>query len=150
MRRAVKTLSALLLVGGTIFAVARFLEHDSFEGVHFEQDVVYANVDGAGARGPVRPVGTNDRQSAVGLQASPTTYSRKGIPPVLTIHARDDDVVPISQAEALHHALQEANVVDEHMIIGRGGHDPRQWPRGKRDEAHKAAIDFMRKYLKDQ
>ncbi|MDA1092658.1 MAG: alpha/beta hydrolase [Acidobacteria bacterium] len=65
--------------------------------------------------------GLADRD-AVARQASPLTYVRAGLPPVLTIHGDADPVVPYQHGVRLHEALQTAGVASELHTVTGGGH----------------------------
>lgn len=65
--------------------------------------------------------GLADRD-AVARQASPLTYVRAGLPPVLTIHGDADPVVPYQHGVRLHEALQTAGVASELHTVSGGGH----------------------------
>jgi acetyl esterase/lipase len=65
--------------------------------------------------------GLADRD-AVARQASPLTYVRPGLPPVLTIHGDADPVVPYQQGVRLHEALETAGVASELHTVAGGGH----------------------------
>ena len=65
--------------------------------------------------------GMPDRQ-AVAKRASPLTYVRKGLPPILTIHGDADTVVPYVHATRLHKALEGAGVANELLTIPGAGH----------------------------
>lgn len=65
--------------------------------------------------------GMPDRQ-AVAKRASPLTYVRKGLPPILTIHGDADTVVPYVHATRLHNALEGAGVANELLTIPGAGH----------------------------
>lgn len=50
---------------------------------------------------------------------SPINYIHSGIPPVLMIHGREDQIVPVAQTEELQLALDSAGVVHEtHLLDG--------------------------------
>jgi acetyl esterase/lipase len=65
--------------------------------------------------------GMLDRQ-AVAKRASPLTYVRRGLPPILTIHGDADTVVPYVHATRLHKALDKAGVTNELLTIPGAGH----------------------------
>ena len=65
--------------------------------------------------------GMPDRE-AVARRASPLTYVRRGLPPILTIHGDADTVVPYVHATRLHKALDEKNVPNELLTIPDGKH----------------------------
>ncbi len=54
--------------------------------------------------------------------ASPVTYVTPDDPPFLIVHGTEDAVVPFSQAETLHAALQKAGVPSTLVRIEGGGH----------------------------
>lgn len=65
--------------------------------------------------------GMTDRQ-AIAKRASPLTYVRKGLPPILTIHGDADTTVPYVHATRLHKALDGAGITNELLTIPGGGH----------------------------
>ena len=65
--------------------------------------------------------GMPDRK-AVAKRASPLTYVRKGLPPILTIHGDADTVVPYVHATRFHQALDAAGVANELLTIPGAGH----------------------------
>jgi acetyl esterase/lipase len=52
-------------------------------------------------------------------QLSPISYVRAGLPPIITIHGDEDDIVPYGQAVRLHAALEKARVPN-HLITIQG------------------------------
>ncbi|MCK6488394.1 MAG: alpha/beta hydrolase [Planctomycetes bacterium] len=92
-------------------------------------------------------VGSDDRAAAVYAEASPLTWVRKGVPPVLTLHGTADQLVPVAQAEALHAALRAAGA-SEQLIRGSGGHDVAGWPAPERDRAIMAMVGFLAQHLR--
>jgi len=54
---------------------------------------------------------------------SPLTYVRAGLPPIMTIHGDQDDIVPYTQAVRLHEALEKAGVANKLVTIHGGKHD---------------------------
>jgi len=56
-------------------------------------------------------------------QVSPLTYVRAGLPPIISIHGDEDDIVPYSQAVRLHAALDKAGVSNQLITIRGGKHD---------------------------
>jgi dipeptidyl aminopeptidase/acylaminoacyl peptidase len=55
-------------------------------------------------------------------QLSPLTYVRAGLPPIITIHGDEDDIVPYTQAVRLHAALDKAGVPNKLVTIKGGKH----------------------------
>jgi acetyl esterase/lipase len=58
----------------------------------------------------------------VAVRVSPLTYVRAGLPPVLTIHGDNDQLVPYTQAVRLHKALTAAGVPNRLITIPGGRH----------------------------
>ncbi len=58
----------------------------------------------------------------IAKRASPLTYVRAGLPPILTIHGDADTVVPYSHATRLHEALTKAGVANQLLTIPGGKH----------------------------
>jgi acetyl esterase/lipase len=56
--------------------------------------------------------------------ASPLRWIRPGLPPVLIVHGDSDRTVPFSHAQRLHHALDDAGVANELVVIPGGDHGP--------------------------
>ncbi|MDA1315791.1 MAG: alpha/beta hydrolase [Acidobacteria bacterium] len=65
--------------------------------------------------------GMTDRQ-AIAKRASPLTYVRQGLPPILTVHGDADTTVPYVHAVRLHQALDGAGVTNELLTIPGAGH----------------------------
>ena len=63
----------------------------------------------------------NNRQE-LARQVSPINYVRAGLPPIITIHGDEDDIVPYSQAVRLHAALDKAGVPNQLVTIRGGKH----------------------------
>jgi acetyl esterase/lipase len=55
-------------------------------------------------------------------RVSPLTYVRQGLPPILTIHGDQDELVPYSHAVRLHGMLEKAGVPNQLVTIPRGKH----------------------------
>lgn len=94
----------------------------------------------------VELLGTNDKAAKIYETASPISFVKKGVPPVLTIHGTEDMVVPFSQATLLHEALKKAEVPEQLLAIQGAGHDMGG------DQAAGAKVmlgmyDFLTKYL---
>jgi acetyl esterase/lipase len=70
----------------------------------------------------VQWLGSRPDRVEVAKRASPMTYVRQGLPPVLTIHGDADPTVPYAHATKLHQALQKAGVVTELVTIPNGRH----------------------------
>ena len=74
-------------------------------------------------------LGSDDRSAAIYSEASPLTWVRSGVPPVLTLHGMEDLIVPVSQAEALHAALRRIHADETLVLAAGGGHDVGAWPK---------------------
>lgn len=79
--------------------------------------------DGGNPRGyAIEWVGNRNDTARIATKASPLTYVRAGLPPILTIHGDADTLVPVAHARRLHEALQKAGVPNELIVIPGGGH----------------------------
>jgi acetyl esterase/lipase len=67
-------------------------------------------------------LGDQPNIASVAKQVSPLTYVRAGLPPIITIHGDNDDVVPYSQAVRLRDALNKVGVKNELVTIPGGKH----------------------------
>lgn len=84
--------------------------------------------------------GRPDRVEVAKL-VSPLTHVRQGLPPVITIHGDQDEVIPYDQSVRLHRALEKAGVSNRLVTIrGRGHGDFRreEWLR-----AYAAIREFL-------
>jgi acetyl esterase/lipase len=70
----------------------------------------------------VQWLGSMENRMEVAKRASPLTYVRPGLPPVLTIHGDSDRSVPYSHAVRLHRELDRAGVVNRLFTVIGGGH----------------------------
>ncbi|PIL42489.1 lipase [Massilia eurypsychrophila] len=66
--------------------------------------------------------GSNSEREALARQLSPLRLVRAGLPPVISVHGKRDPVVPYSQAETLHAALDGAGVPNRLVTIETGNH----------------------------
>lgn len=74
-----------------------------------------------------RPAATNwigNRTDGRELAAlvSPITHVHRGVPPVLTVHGDQDEVVPYAQAVRLHEKLQAVGAPNRLVTVREGGH----------------------------
>jgi acetyl esterase/lipase len=70
----------------------------------------------------VRWLGSQENKEEIARRASPLSYVRAGLPPILTIHGDRDPTVPYEHALRLKAALTAAGVPNQlHTVIG-GGH----------------------------
>lgn len=63
-----------------------------------------------------------DYRHQLARRISPISHVRNGLPPILTIHGSDDNVVPYAQAVSLHDALARTDVPNRLFTIGGGDH----------------------------
>jgi acetyl esterase/lipase len=80
----------------------------------------------------VQWLGNQPNRLEVAKAASPLTYVRPGVPPVISIHGDADPLVPYNHSVRLQDALQKAGVAHELVTIpggGHGGFPPDQWQR---------------------
>lgn len=54
--------------------------------------------------------------------ASPITYTRPGLPPILLVHGDADRTVPVSMAQSFHARLQSVGARSELKVYPRAGH----------------------------
>lgn len=67
-------------------------------------------------------LGSQPNAEEIARRVSPLTYVRPGLPPILSIHGDQDDVVPYSQSLRLHEALDKAKVPNQLLTIKGAGH----------------------------
>jgi acetyl esterase/lipase len=67
-------------------------------------------------------LGNQPRREEVAKAASPLTYVRPGIPPIISIQGDRDPTVPYAHSTRLHEALKKAGVPNEHLTIPGGLH----------------------------
>jgi acetyl esterase/lipase len=67
-------------------------------------------------------LGSQTDAAEIARRVSPLTYVRKDLPPILTIHGDQDDVVPYAHATRLKDALDNMKVKNELLTIKNGGH----------------------------
>jgi acetyl esterase/lipase len=70
----------------------------------------------------VQWLGSRPDRVEVAKRASPMTYVRQGLPPIMTIHGDADPTVPYAHATKLHQALQKTGVTSELVTIPNGRH----------------------------
>ncbi len=87
--------------------------------------------------------GLENRQE-LARQVSPITYVRSGLPPVITIHGNEDNVVPYSHATRLHTALDKAGVPNQLITVPRGKHGG--FDRKTMIDSFAAIREFLRKH----
>ena len=87
--------------------------------------------------------GPFSRKQDVARQASPITYVTKDDPPFLIMHGDQDNLVPLSQSQVFHDALQKAGVESTLKILEGAGHG-----FGPKYEADKTVLEFFDKHLR--
>ncbi len=90
----------------------------------------------------VQWIGDQPNRAAIAERASPMTYVRRGLPPIISIHGDADATVPYSQSTRLQAALETAEDAHELVTIPGGGHGnfaADQWQR-----AYSAVRAFLR------
>lgn len=75
--------------------------------------------------------------------ASPITFVSKDTAPFLILHGTKDNLVPISQSEAMVEALKKAGVEVNLIRVEEAGHDAVPIQKG-----WQAAVEFLTKHLK--
>ncbi|MBI3403846.1 MAG: alpha/beta hydrolase [Acidobacteria bacterium] len=66
--------------------------------------------------------GSLPNRDEIAKRVSPLTYVRKDLPPILTIHGDNDNLVPYSHATRLHQALEKAGATNQLLTIPGGKH----------------------------
>jgi acetyl esterase/lipase len=80
----------------------------------------------------VQWIGNQPNRVEIAKAASPLTYVRAGLPPVISIHGDADPLVPYQHSVRLNDALQKAGVAHELVTIpgaGHGNFKPDEWQR---------------------
>jgi acetyl esterase/lipase len=67
-------------------------------------------------------MGAQPNAAEIAKSVSPLTYTRSGLPPILTIHGDKDGVVPYSHGVRLHEALDKVKVTNRLITIKNGDH----------------------------
>jgi acetyl esterase/lipase len=92
-------------------------------------------------------LGTADQTAEVMKKASPITYVKKEVAPVITFQGTVDPLVPHDQATRLHEALKKAGATERLEIIQNAGHG---FSGPDAQFVNKAQLEFLQKYLKKQ
>jgi acetyl esterase/lipase len=77
--------------------------------------------------------------------ASPLTYVSRGGSPILTFHGSEDKLVPATQAQRLHRALDEAGIPNRLELLEGLGHG---WGGDDQKRTSQQAQEFLDAYLK--
>jgi len=83
-------------------------------------------------------------RAAIAKRVSPTTYVRKGLPPIMIIHGTADSVVPFDQATKLKKMLDAVGTPNEFYAVEGGGHGG--WATADMEKVYKAIRGFFAKY----
>lgn len=67
-------------------------------------------------------LGTLPNRAEIARQVSPLSYVHPGLPPIVTIHGDQDQLVPYSHAVRLHEALAKASVPNRLITVPGGRH----------------------------
>jgi acetyl esterase/lipase len=87
--------------------------------------------------------GSLPNRAELARQVSPMTYVRGGLPPIITIHGDQDDIVPYTQAVRLHAGLEKAGVPNQLVTIRGGNHSG--FNRQQLSSSFVAIREFLRK-----
>lgn len=88
--------------------------------------------------------GSMSNREELARQVSPVNHVSAGLPPIITIHGDNDDIVPYSQAVRLHAALDKAGVPNQLVTIRGGKHGG--FNRQELLNSFAAIKMFLRKY----
>jgi acetyl esterase/lipase len=80
-------------------------------------------IEGSNLQGyAVAWLGNQPDRMALAKLASPLSYVREGLPPIISVHGDNDPLVPHSHAVRLHEALKTSHVTNKLITIPGGGH----------------------------
>jgi len=86
-------------------------------------------------------LGSLPDRDKIAERVSPLTYVRAGLPPVISIHGDNDQLVPYTQAVRLHKALTDAGVPNRLITVPGGRHGG--FSREELAGAYQAIHDFL-------
>jgi acetyl esterase/lipase len=89
-------------------------------------------------------LGSQSDREELARRVSPITYVREGLPPILTIHGDQDELVPYSHAVRLHKMLDKAGVPNKLVTIPGGKHGG--FSRDQMMECYGTIREFVRRY----
>jgi acetyl esterase/lipase len=89
-------------------------------------------------------LGSQSGREELARRVSPISYVREGLPPILTIHGDQDDIVPYSHAVRLHTMLDKAGVPNQLMTIPGGKHGG--FSRDQMMECYGTIREFVKRY----
>jgi acetyl esterase/lipase len=81
---------------------------------------------------------------AIARRVSPTSYVRKGLPPIMIIHGTVDSIVPFDQATKLKKLLDSAGAPNEFYAVEGGGHGG--WTTADMEKIYEAIRVFFARY----
>ncbi|MEK9138441.1 MAG: alpha/beta hydrolase [Bacteroidota bacterium] len=90
-------------------------------------------------------MGSMTNREEIAKRVSPINYVREGLPPILTIHGDNDELVPYSHAVRLHEKLSKAGVPNQLLTISGGKHGG--FTREENLKAYAAIREFLSKYV---
>jgi acetyl esterase/lipase len=93
-------------------------------------------------------LGSLPNRDEIAKRVSPLTYVRPGLPPILTIHGDQDQLVPYDQAVRLHAALTKAGVANQLLTIPGGRHGG--FTPDERTRIFVTIREFLSKHLEAQ
>jgi acetyl esterase/lipase len=88
--------------------------------------------------------GSMNNRKELARQLSPISYVRAGLPPIITIHGDEDDIVPYTQAVRFHAALDKAGVPNQLVTIHGAKHDG--FSKQALIDSFVTIREFLRKY----
>ena len=91
----------------------------------------------------VRWLGSQPDREDIARRVSPLTYVRPGLPPVITIHGDQDNLVPYAHAVRLKEGLDRVGVTNQLVMVEGGGHGG--FSTDEETRAYEAIEIFLRK-----
>jgi len=89
-------------------------------------------------------LGSQADRDGLARRVSPLTYVRQGLPPILTIHGDQDELVPYSHAVRMHGMLEKAGVPNQLVTIPGGKHGG--FSREQMIDCYATIREFLRRY----
>lgn len=90
-------------------------------------------------------LGSLPNRNAEAKRVSPLTYVHAGLPPILIVHGDSDPVVPYSQSQRLHGALDGVHVPNELYTVPQGSHG--MFGAEADETAYQHVWAFLQRYL---
>lgn len=93
----------------------------------------------------LRWLGNRPDRIEVARRLSPINYVRPDVPPIITIHGEEDNIVPYDNASRLHEALDRAAAINQLVTIhgGHGGYAAFPWTREQNSQAYVQVREFL-------